>query len=50
MCVSKSDYDEVRAIFRTRKQKEAFYAVVICGGLFILALVVGILTGGVMWP
>ena len=39
MYTSKSDYDEVRAIFRTRKQKEAFYTVLFCWAGILLTLI-----------
>ena len=38
MYPSKQDYDDVRAIFRTRKQKEAFYTVLICGAGILLTI------------
>ena len=38
MYTSKSDYDTVRAIFRTRKQKEAFYTVLICGAGIVMTI------------
>jgi len=40
MYTSKEDYDAVRAIWRTRKQKEAFYTVMICAAGFVLTLAV----------
>ena len=40
MYTSKSDYDDVRAIFRTRKQKEALYTVLICVAGFLATLAV----------
>ena len=38
MYTPQSDYDAVRSIVRTRKQKEATMAVLICGGLFLLTV------------
>jgi len=40
MYVSKEDYDTVREIYRTRKQKEAFYTVLICVAGFLVTLAV----------
>ena len=39
MYTSKQDYDDVRAIFRTRKQKEAFYTVMIYAAGIVLTLI-----------
>ena len=39
MYTSKSDYDTVRAIFRTRKQKEATITVLICAAGIVLTLI-----------
>jgi len=39
MYTSKSDFDEVRAIFRTRKQREATIAVLVCGAGILLTLI-----------
>ena len=38
MYTSKEDFDAVRQIWRTRKQKEATITVLICGGLFLLTV------------
>ena len=38
MYTSKSDFDEVRAIFRTRKQREATITVLICGAGILLTI------------
>jgi len=39
MYTSKEDYDAVRAICRTRKQKQAFYTVLMCGAGIVLTLI-----------
>jgi len=38
MYTSKSDFDDVRAIVRTRKQREATIAVLICGAGIVLTI------------
>ena len=38
MYTSKRDFDEVRAIFRTRKQREAPMTVLICGAGILLTI------------
>jgi len=39
MYTPQSDYDAVRSIVRTRKQREAAITVGICAGLFVATLV-----------
>ncbi|HUV66446.1 MAG TPA: hypothetical protein VMW24_21330 [Sedimentisphaerales bacterium] len=42
MKATHADYEFVSEIFRTRKQREAFYVVSVCGGLCVLTLLLAV--------